>query len=229
MELNALQVYEILKGRGVEFLHHANSVQTTCSFLRSGRLMSRGSIISSGLGQTPQYSDEIDKKYGIWFDVFTDTVDIHHRASRRNIYGPVLLKIKLEILQVPYMPPLWISKKNPTKWVDGEPLANRWCSSIEELKNQFIKGEFDQMIVFRHIGGSLPIKEYVSDIILDEPNQEYYGLKFYDLAAGALFSSAGGSGMQITIHKRVCNYGCKCQIEYSSNPEAVIKYYFPYT
>ena len=212
MELNSAATYEVLKARGINYLYHANSVKTACSFLKSGCLLSRGSVISRGLRQTSQASDDIDKKYGVWFDVFTDSVDIHERASRRNIYGPVLFQIHSEILNAPDMPPLWITKKNPTKWVEGE---NRWYTSIEELHANFIKGEFDQMIVFRHIGGVLPIGKHVTDIVLDDPNQEYCGLKFYDLTTGALFSAAAESGMPITIHKRSCKNGCNCQLEYS--------------
>jgi hypothetical protein len=227
MEINALQAFEILKGKGIDYLHHANSVQTSCSFLKTGCLTSRGSTISRGLRQTDQMSDNLDRKYGVWFDVFTDSVDIHQRASRRNKYGPVLLKIKSEILTASDMPPCWITKKNPTKWVENEPLENRWFSSIDELQNLFKMGEFDQMIVFRHIGGVLPIKNFVNEIILDDPNQEYYGLKFYDLAAGALFSAANESDMKITIYKRLCNIGCTCQNEYLFQPQNVLKYFFP--
>lgn len=227
MELNAIQTYEVLKSRGIDFLHHANSVQTSCSFLRSGFFMSRGVVERRGLRQTPQASDVIDKKYGIWFDVFTDSVDIHERAQRRNLYGPVLFKIKLEIMVQPNMPPIWITKKNPTKWIEGEALSDRWYTSVDELNAGFIKGQFDQMIVFRHIGGLLPIQGYVDDIILDDPNQEYCGLRFYDLSAGALLAAAMESNIPIAIHKRQCSQQCSCQAEYAANTEIVLKYFFP--
>lgn len=227
MELNSKQAYVVLKSRGVDHLHHANSVQTACSFLRAGYLMARGVVDRRGLRQTPQSSDPIDKKHGIWFDVFSDSVDIHERANRRNLYGPVLFKIKLEILEHENTPPIWISKKNPTKWIEGEPNSDRWYSSIDELEAGFQRGKFDQMIVFRHIGGHLPIKGYVEDIILDDPNQVYSGLNFYDLSAGALLAAAMESGMSIRIFKRPCPLYCKCKSEYAANWDIVIKYFFP--
>ncbi len=227
MELNAKQAYAVLKFRGVEWLHHANSVQTSCSFLRTGFLMARGVVERKGFRQTTQSSDMVDRKYGIWFDVFTDSVDIHERAHRRNLYGPVLFKIKFEILDHPNMPPIWITKKNPANWIDGESIANRWYTSIDELSAGFSKGQFDQMIVFRHIGGLLPIKGYVEDIILDDPNQEYYGLKFYDLSAGALFAAAMESGIFIRIFKRECSMHCTCQAGYAANLDIALKYFFP--
>ena len=227
MELNAIQTYEMLKSCGVDYLHHANSVQTSCSFLRSGFIMSRGIVERRGLRQTPQNSDIIDRQYGIWFDVFSDSVDIHDRAQRRNLYGPVLFKIKLEILVSQNMPPVWITKKNPTKWINGEPISNRWYTSIDELRALFIKGQFDQMIVFRHIGGLLPIAGYVEDLILDDPNHNYYGLNFYDLSAGALFGAAMESGIFIRISKRQCSLQCRCRAEYAADSNIVIKYFFP--
>jgi len=227
MELNALQTYEVLRGHDVEYLYHANSVQTSCAFLRSACMMSRGVVERQALRQTPQKSDLLDKMYGVWFDVFTDSVDIHNRASKRNLYGPVLFVIKIEILTTPYMPPLWITKKNPTKWIEGELHTERWYSSIGELQHNFVKGQFDQMIVFRHIGGVLPIKGHVDDIILDDPNQEYYGLKYYDLSAGALLAAAMDSGIPIRIIKRTCAQHCRCQAEYAVDPKVTLKYFFP--
>ena len=226
MELNPIESFKILKSRGVDFLHHANSVQTSCTFLREKSLMSRGVVERRGLRQTPQKSDLLDKEYGIWCDVFTDSVDIHQRAITRNIYGPVLFLIKSEILTCKHMPPIWITKKNPTKWINGEPHNNRWFTSTEELNALFIKGTFDQMIVFRHIGGLLPIAGYVDDIILDDPNQLYYGLNYYDLSAGALLAAAMDSGTAIRINKRQCSAGCKCQTEYAADA-IVYKYFFP--
>ncbi len=76
--------------RGVTEVFHANSVATSCHFIRENSLLSRGTVERLGLKQTSQYTDNADKKYSIWFDVFVDTVDIHQRASRRNQYGPVL-------------------------------------------------------------------------------------------------------------------------------------------
>ena len=49
MELSARKVHEILRGKGVERLHHANSVITACQFLRRGALLSRGRAEQRGL------------------------------------------------------------------------------------------------------------------------------------------------------------------------------------
>jgi hypothetical protein len=60
-------------------LYHANSVITSCQFLKHKALLSRGSVDRLELAQTDQYSDGDDKRYSLWFDVFTDS------AVRRTI------------------------------------------------------------------------------------------------------------------------------------------------
>ena len=80
--MQAAEVYAVLRQIGVTQLHHANTVTTSCTFLEQGGLASRGFVEDRHLSQTAQpASDEIDKRYGIWHDVFLDHVDIHYRAG----------------------------------------------------------------------------------------------------------------------------------------------------
>ena len=92
----------MLESKGVNELHHANSVATACQFIRSRSLMSRGTVERAGVFQTFQASDDIDKRYSIWFDVFMDSVDIHERARRANAYGPVLFVLDTRIIARAY-------------------------------------------------------------------------------------------------------------------------------
>jgi hypothetical protein len=116
MEIPSKHVYEALRDVGVTSLYHANSVVTATQFLRHNALLSRGTVERNGWIQTPQQSDSQDKRYGIWFDVFMDSVDIHNRARRANAYGPVLFEFDLEIIQRTYTGRIWVTKLNPTKW-----------------------------------------------------------------------------------------------------------------
>lgn len=77
MRLDPQEVRRVLAARGVESLHHANTVRTAGTFLRAGGLMSRGAVEDLGLDQTPQGSDEADRRYEVWYDIFLDRVDIH--------------------------------------------------------------------------------------------------------------------------------------------------------
>jgi hypothetical protein len=117
-------VYEVLTSIGATTLHHANTVTTSCSFLTLRGLASRALVESSGLSQTRQYSDDIDKRYNIWHCVFVDHVDIHSRGGRvkgPNQYGPVLFKLELEaLLTLPRDTHIFITKKNPVNFVFGE-------------------------------------------------------------------------------------------------------------
>ena len=79
MDLPSKAVWDVLTESGVERVYLANSVITSCQFLRNKALLSRGTVERLKLTQTTQYSDGIDKRHSIWFDVFADAVDIHSR------------------------------------------------------------------------------------------------------------------------------------------------------
>jgi len=68
------------------------------TFLRLGGLASREHVERQGLVQTPQFTDDIDRHFGIWNDVFTDSVDIHARIRNRNQYGPVVFVLEARML-----------------------------------------------------------------------------------------------------------------------------------
>lgn len=171
MNIKSSYVLEILKNEGVNYIYHANSVANACIFLKSKSLVSRGNVERLGIKQTPQSSDGIDKRNSIWFDVFTDSVDIHFRASSINVYGPVLFEINADIIKHAYTGNIWITKLNPTKW-KGKSRKERWFQDRKELEENFDKGTFDHMIVFRHCGGELPFKNHLRKIILDDPKRK---------------------------------------------------------
>jgi hypothetical protein len=116
MHLIRQTVYNALEDKGILNLYHANSVLTSCQFLKRGSLLSRGTAERLNYHQTSQASDKIDKTYSLWFDVFTDTVDIHDRATTSNVYGPVLFVIDPKILLKKSTGRVWVTKFNPTKF-----------------------------------------------------------------------------------------------------------------
>src|SRR5436305_15178842 len=127
MDLPSRRVFEVLKENGIDFIHHANAVISSCQFLRHGALLSRGTVERRGFYQTEQSSDDLDKSFGLWFDVFTDSVDIHERANRRNLYGPVLFVLRSKIISKAYTGRIWVTKLNPTNW-SGTKREERWFS-----------------------------------------------------------------------------------------------------
>jgi hypothetical protein len=227
MEIKAEAVAKVLEANGINTIYHANSVITACQFLRSGCLRSRGNIERSGLYQTLQSSDEIDKRHSVWFDVFTDSVDIHHRANRANAYGPVLFEIDVRLITESYVGNLCITKKNPTKW-DGAKHEQRWFTSETDLKANFQKGSFDQMIVFRHIGGELPFSGRLKKIVLDDPGKKTPGgFEFFSMAYGALSFAAAEGSLDVKIARRNCKAGCSCVSNYKQDVTRTKELFFP--
>lgn len=228
MDLPSKKVFALLEEKGVKELHHANSVLTSCQFLRRARLLSRGTVERQKLFQTEQSSDDLDKQFGIWFDVFADTVDIHHRARRRNLYGPVLIVLNVEKLRESYTGRIWITKKNPVYWKDL-PDDQRWFRSLDELKSDFQAGAFAQMAVFRHCGGELPIKKAITKLVLDDPSirTKKGDVDYFSMAYGALRLSLFEGGMDVSIEKRSCPPECKCQKEYRSDLDMARQFFVP--
>ncbi|GAB4381363.1 MAG: hypothetical protein Kow00121_39730 [Elainellaceae cyanobacterium] len=227
MELNTKRVLEILRDKGVKNLFHANTVQTSCTFLQNGYLMARGVVAERGLNQTPQKSDGIDKRCGIWFDLFLDSTNIHYRAKHENYYGPVLFVFKLEILEQDWLPSLWITKSNPQNWTDDT--TTRYFLSEDDFEHKYKHGDFDKMLLLRHCGGVLKLAPYLEEIYLDNPHLEIDGVDIYSQALGALKASARISNMQdIIISPHPCKNSCACNQNYERmNDTKLSKFFIP--
>jgi hypothetical protein len=170
--LNPKVVYEILKAKGVKYLYHANSVLTSLTFIQQNSLLSRAFVQKNGLLQTPQKSDEEDKKFNVWDDVFLDGLDLHKKYSRPNNYGPVLFALKLELLQAPSLPPLLVTSNNPWFWKDGEHLNERYCSTTNIIQENYLTGKrLDSriMFTFRIPETRIRLKKYLRGVIIDKP------------------------------------------------------------
>ena len=228
MEIPSKVVYEILLSKGINRIYHANSVITSCQFLRNGSLLSRGTVDRKQMFQTPQKSDKADRGYGIWFDLFVDSVDIHARARRANAYGPVLFVLNSEIIKKAYTGKVWVTKINPTKWA-GKTHEQRWFMSAKDLEDNFVLGRFDQMIVFRHSGGELPICDYLEKIILDDPQLESPrgNIDYFSMAYGALKLAMTEGRMNVKINKRECSTDCSCITDYEGDTDRSMAMFIP--
>jgi hypothetical protein len=226
MDIPSSQVHDVLARNGVVTLNHAASVSAACHYLRAGALLSRGTVARKGLYQTPQTSDAEDKKRSVWFDVFVDSVDIHGRGSLANIYGPVLFVLDASLVSKAYTGRVWVTKSNPIRWA-GKSSKERWFQSQADLEMNFVKGRFDQMVVFRHCGGELEFGPYLKEIILDDPIQKATGVDFYSMAYGALLSAARAGGISVKVKKRKCGVGCKCGAYYATNAANTVTMFLP--
>ena len=215
--VNGTTVYQVLTAKGILELHHANSVTTSATFLSVGGLAYRGYVADHRLAQTPQSSDVIDRRYGIWHDVFMDTVDIHDRASRRNFSGPVLFILKSAVLlSLPNGSEVLVTKKNPTNWTSGEPDSARWYTDGTELSASLSRGTFGQMIVVRTPKGSLPFEEGSVRMLLDDPQRDLSDGPAYAHAKAQLAGQQSKSN--VPLSKRNCSLRCQCVNQYTALP-----------
>ena len=182
--------------------------------------MGRGIVAEGGFPQTPQQTDEIDKRYAIWNDIFLDGIDIHERARQRCFYGPVLFVLDLSLLAQDFLSSVWVTKRNPQFWEDGENAADRYFTSIPELQQAYKKTDFDFSIVLRSVGGSLRLKPLLKKIVLDALPHTH----LFNQALGALKASARTSGMtNIKIEPRMCVRTCQCQKQYKVMTKSAIE------
>ena len=113
MDLKPSEVFKILKYKGIHTLYHADSVITSCSFLKKGCLLSRGELETQRLPMTDQISNNKDKEFGLWNDIFVDGIDIHDRIKKRNFYGPDLICIDVSVLTEGGISSIRVTRSNP--------------------------------------------------------------------------------------------------------------------
>jgi hypothetical protein len=225
------EVYEVLTSKGSDKLYHANSVKTSLSLLQLGGLASRGAVVDSRLSQTSQISDQEDRKYGIWYDAFVDTLDIHPAFKRRNHYGPVLFVITAELLlRLPAASTVLITRCNPTKWGALPDQHQRYFLNVDELAAGWRVGYFDHMVTIRSPGGIVPFAGAVERIILDEPRLKRPEVgPEYRAAHDAIARAAAQAGLQVPIERRLCGFSCNCTNEYQdqAKPQRIPYFFAP--
>lgn len=216
MEFNSRFFSAALRKHGVRYLYHANTVRTAKTFLEQGQLLSRGAVEQQGLSQTPQDSDALDKQFGIWEDVFLDSVDIHYRARRRNLYGPVLFVFPVSILDGPEINAIWVTRRNPIHWRTADTDLDRYYSSVPDFDSQFTYGDFYKHIMVRN-RDRISLSQ-VDRIVIDDPG--YNPSTLLDEAVSCLKQAAvrGGIVSANVFSIRECRMECKCEKEYAALP-----------
>jgi hypothetical protein len=229
MEILSKRIYEVLKDKGVASIYHANSVVTSCNFLRNRCLMSHGAVDKLGLAQMSRISGQAEKSYGVWDDVFTDSVDIHKLEGGVNSQGPVLFELDIEIIRNTYTGKVWVTKSNPREWEAETKHERRWFISANDLDHYFTLGNSDHMPVFRHCGGKLPLQNHLKRIILDDPKLtiDDRQIDCFSMAYGAIALAMSEGGLQVPIEKRECDADCGCRHGYKSGVVDAEKMFSP--
>ncbi len=134
-------------------LYHANSVATVLSYIKNQKMYSRqyGDTFHRE-EQTGQWSDEIDKRYGIYNDIFFDNCDCRLVANAQSVYGPITLVLDEKILK-DEKNHIRITKSNPgmdeRDWATI-PYAEKFFTSLEELKDCAEESGFPFRTRFAH-------------------------------------------------------------------------------
>ena len=165
--INPQDLHDHLVSWNLDHIYHANTLATSCTFLKHRKLMSRGCVESMGLWQTSQKSDELDKKYGIWNDIFTDSCDVGDRAGHPNFYGPILFELDRSILLDKNLKSVKLTRFNPTKWPNIKE-DERYIRSDNYI-DQFKYGNFDHMITLQTNSGFVDLPHYLKTIVIDSP------------------------------------------------------------
>lgn len=216
--MNGQEVFEVLQAKGILRLYHANSVTTSCTFLRQGALVSRGYAEANRLPQTYQYTDEKDKKYNVWNDVFLDTDDYHRRISDQNKYGPVVFMMDSQILTaLPSESHVLVTRSNPSDWLDSQTHDDRYFSTKQQLLAGLSLGTMSQMLTIRTPNSLLPFGRALIEVVLDNPQQQLANQSDAFTSSMTNLSTAASSGsVTAPLRSRNCNQGCKCVGTYQS-------------
>ncbi len=232
--INAREFYNFLSQNNTNYIYHANTVTTACTFMYIGGLLSRTGVDNRGLWQTPQYTDKLDRRYNIYGDIFFDGSDIHYRTRRKaayNKYGPVLFKFGIEVLLMPNLPELWITKQNPCNWDNILNENEKYFNTINEIEEYYDNYDFGHHITLKSVDFILPFEGYLSEIILDDPQVYYQNQYVFDISKNALIESARNGGMVNpdlpNLVRRRCNY-CNCINTYTNMKESEFsRLFFP--
>lgn len=226
-DLNKLELYDILRAKGITHLHHANTVATSITFLNQKHLLSRKYVEDNNLFQTTQYTDEKDKKLGIFDDLFLDFIDIHKEWKKYNFYGPFLFVFDIEILKSDQVSAVRITKKNPSNWRHDETEENWYYSDLSKFNDNYVeenkRNNIGSMLILKGLEGKLPLRPHLSKMVFDNPNLtvNYKGEKKYlsNLLGAQLLDVVKENGfMDIKRELRHKHkiFECKCWWEYNA-------------
>ncbi|TJZ82026.1 hypothetical protein [Paracoccus hibiscisoli] len=213
MKLVNAELHEVLSAKKVTHLFHANTVATSTSFILAGGLLSRGDVERRNIFQTPQSSDEDDKKFDVWNDIFLDAEDLHKKFQRQNKYGPVLFKFRIDFLLQGDLD-VWVTKSNPIYWREGQSSNDRYFKDTSELMKAWDEpGSQQRMFTIRKPGGPV-LFPYLDEITIDYFDGNVYGeqgLHAGTIAVHSLFAATESfRSLRSLVKTRECTPNCYC-------------------
>ncbi|CRL59012.1 hypothetical protein [Proteus penneri] len=214
MKLNNSVLHEILNQKGILHFYHANTVATSITFIEQGGLLARGDVERENLIQTIQVSDDDDKLFDVWDDVFIDIVDLHGFFPRQNLYGPILFKFNIDLLLDDNLN-IYVTKNNPIYWNLQLSEEEKYFQDADELEKNWDNYPLQQKMFTIRKPGNPVLFDYLEEIIVDDPQVIIYeNINLYQEALNALKKTTEHiPELQKKIKTRVCS-NCYCQSNY---------------
>jgi hypothetical protein len=225
-DLNKQELFDILKSKGIENLYHANTVSTSITFLNEKKLLSRKYVSEKGLFQTSQYSDEKDRVFEIWDDIFLDAMDIHAEFRRPNKYGPFLFSFNVDLIKSDDVKNVRITRLNPVHWKSNQTEKDWYYSDLDEFNDKYKKGnksrDVGSMIILKDLDGKFPLRPHLNRLILDNPNlivnykeQETYLANILTEKLSQVVSDNDFTDIQKDLRHKHKLYNCTCWWRYN--------------
>lgn len=210
------EIKEIFIEKSINHLYHVNTVLTSLTFLNNDGLLSRGAVDDMELIQTKQESDESDKEFGVFYDIFFDSVDIHTRAKKINDYGPITFVYSISLIDELPEGIIKITKSNPIYWTKDMAEEERYFTTADDLRNDFNKGTFCQHITLKdcHYPISFSHLEY---IVIDDP--QIHNKIYYETAVNTINDVLKKNNIAVDLKTRVCPEECQCKTQYNKYKE----------
>ena len=176
--ITPIKLYDLLKAKGVTSFFHANTVKTAKSFITNNALLSRGCLEKNKIDMTPQISDDKDKEFGVWNDIFLDGKDLSELYSRPNNYGPITFVMSLELLKSDDIGDILITRNNPMYWKSNYTNEQKYLLNIDEVKELYLAGHYSSfgriMFTFKNADNKIKLSEFCEKIIIDKTVNNYF-------------------------------------------------------
>lgn len=213
-QLDLNNFHDALTENGIEYLYHANTVETAISYFRLGNLASREYLEKNTLPQTGQpMSDDIDKDYGIFNDLFLNFTDFHEYFKKPNRYGPILFEFKLEeIFQLLINSKCIANLTNtqPHKWRSTKSEEERWTTDYNtRLIRPYSSGRLTWPDLVINIEPPFLGMNLVNRMIIDgHPSSKNFGSNFEKVIKDLMEKQ----GLNFPIEHRECAIpACICK------------------
>lgn len=215
MKIDNMELYKFLHEKNITHFFHANTLTTALTFIEHNGLMSRGLVEKYGLKQTIQSSDDDDKKFDVWDDIFVDTTDLHGYFPRQNLYGPILFKFNIEFLLEDTLD-IWITKNNPIYWSNTLTNQDKYFQDMNDLKmNWDVFDRQRKMFTIRKAYKPILFNN-LEKIIIDNPNAQLHdGIVLFDEMNKELQKISEQNNFDKSMfEERICSSSCYCQKNY---------------